>query len=260
MSGLSLIGASRADRSGRTLVRDIDLSLGARGAPGEVVGLVGPNGAGKSTVLRLLAGVWRPTGGRVELDAVALERYSRRDLAKRVAYVPQSATPLFDFTVFDLITMGRYPHHGRLAPVGGSDVEVVAQAIERCDLVGFEERRVTALSGGELQRVLIARSLATGADVLLFDEPTANLDIAHSLSVMNLCRELAHAGKSIAIALHDLSLARRFADRLVLLSGGALIAGGAAREVLTAARIEQVFGVRVSGLGTDPGSPLRFDL
>jgi iron complex transport system ATP-binding protein len=259
---LSVIGAgvARGPRGReRWLVRGVDLELRAGPGAGGVLALLGPNGAGKTTVLRLIAGLWRPTEGSVRFDGAELSDLPRRRIARRVAYVPQGVAPALDFTVLELVAMGRYVHQGWLGAPAPVDLERVRSALARCDVLHLEARSAARLSGGELQRVLIARCLATEAEILVLDEPTANLDVAHVLEVMELLVELARGGRAVAIALHDLALARRYADRAALLSGGRVVAEGGVREVLTAARIEEVFGVRVVGDLTDPMAALRFE-
>jgi iron complex transport system ATP-binding protein len=264
MTTLSLRGAgvARGDRDRdreRWLVRGVDLDLRAGSDSGELVALVGPNGAGKTTLLRLIAGVWRPSAGTVFLDGMDLAGLPRRQVARRIAYVPQASTPPVDFTVLELVAMGRYAHQGWLGAASARDLDLVRAALERCDALHLESRNAARLSGGELQRVLIARCLATEADVLVLDEPTASLDVAHVLEIMELLVELARSGRGVAIALHDLALARRFADRVALLAAGRLVATGPAGDVLSAERIEQVFGVRVVGDLRDATAPLRFE-
>jgi iron complex transport system ATP-binding protein len=180
-------------------------------------------------------------------------------VARRIAYVPQSSTPALDFSVLELVAMGRYVHQGWLGAAAPRDLERVHEALARCDALHLAGRNASRLSGGELQRVLIARCLATEAEILVLDEPTANLDVAHVLEVMELLAGLARAGTAVAIALHDLALARRYADRVAMLAGGELVASGPAVAVLTADRIEAVFDVRVEGDLADRAAPLWFE-
>jgi iron complex transport system ATP-binding protein len=227
---------------GRWLVRGATLAVDA----GRLVALVGPNGSGKSTLLRLLAGVWTPTAGQVTLDGAPLGRLRRRDVARAVTLVPQDTHIAFPFSVREIVAMGRHAHLGRFDREGDADRAAVARALERADVAALGDRDATALSGGERQRVLIARSLATEAPHLLLDEPTASLDVAHALDVLALCRRLADDGHAVAVALHDLNLARRFASDAALLRGGAVVAAGPATEVLTPAAVGDVFGVDVA--------------
>jgi iron complex transport system ATP-binding protein len=232
---------------GRWLVRDASVSV----HPGRLLALVGPNGSGKSTLLRLLAGVWPPTAGTVTLDGAPLAGVPRRALARAVALVPQDTHIAFAFSVREIVAMGRHAHLGRFERERASDREAIAQAMARADVAGIADRDATELSGGERQRVLIARSLATEARHLLLDEPTASLDVAHALDVLALCRRLADDGHAVAVALHDLNLARRFATDAVLVRQGAVVASGPVDDVLTPALVGDVFGVAVA-IATPP--------
>ncbi len=233
----------------RWLVRDATVTL----RPGQLTALVGPNGSGKTTLLRLLAGLWQPSQGRATLDGEDLRNLSRRVIAQRVSFVPQDTHLSFDFTVRETIAMGRHPYLGRFEREGACDREAISDAMERSDVTHLADRLVTELSGGERQRVVIARSLATRAGAILLDEPTANLDVAHALDVLDLCEKLAAEGTTIAIALHDLNLAARYATQAVLLSGGEIAAFGTPNEVLTDAAIRKVFGVRAERVSVPSG-------
>ena len=233
--------------AGRWLVRDAGLSV----EPGRLLVLLGPNGSGKSTLLRLLAGVWAPSAGTVTLDGTPLARVPRRTLARAVALVPQDTHIAFAFTVREIVAMGRHAHLGRFERERAADRDAITQAMARADVSAVADRDATELSGGERQRVLIARSLATEARHLLLDEPTASLDVAHALDVLALCRRLADDGHAVAVALHDLNLARRFATDAVLLREGAVVASGPVDRVLTPALVGDVFGVTVS-IATPP--------
>jgi cobalamin transport system ATP-binding protein len=233
--------------AGRWLVRDASISV----EPGRLLALLGPNGSGKSTLLRLLAGVWAPSAGTVTLDGAPLAHVPRRALARAVALVPQDTHIAFAFSVREIVAMGRHAHLGRFERERAADREAIAQAMARADVTAVADRDATALSGGERQRVLIARSLATEARHLLLDEPTASLDVAHALDVLALCRRLADDGHAVAVALHDLNLARRFATDAVLLRDGAVVASGPVDRVLTPALVGDVFGVTVA-IATSP--------
>ncbi|HMV83771.1 MAG TPA: ABC transporter ATP-binding protein [Blastocatellia bacterium] len=232
---------------GRWIVRDVSLELNS----GCLLALLGPNGSGKSTLLRLLGALWPPDEGVALLDGRNLAELSRRTIARAIAYTPQDTHLDFAFTVREVVLMGRHPHLGRFQPEAERDRAAVDEAMRRADVAHLADRFVTELSGGERQRVLIARSLATEAPILLLDEPAANLDIAHALDLLMLCRALAREGKAIAIALHDLNHAARFADEAVLLHRGAVAAAGA--TALSPELIGQVFGVRVSHAVTETG-------
>ena len=240
---------------GRSLIRDVSLSVESE----SVTAVVGPNGSGKSTVLRLLAGLWQPTEGRAELNGDDLARLPRQAIAQKVSFVPQDTRIDFAFTVRDVVGMGRHPRVGRFDSLGTADLEAVDSALVRADVSHLEHRLVNELSGGERQRVLIARSLATEAEALLLDEPTASLDIDHSLETLELLQELASDGKAVAVALHDLNAVMRWADQVALLNSGRLQAFGTVGDVVRDDLIEPVFGVRVERiLSASGGETLVF--
>ena len=236
----------------RWLVRHVSLDL----APGRLTALAGPNGSGKSTLLRLVSGLWTPTEGSVELDGRPLRSYTRRDLARRIAIVPQDTHLAFAFTVRETVAMGRHAHVSRFAREGPADRQAIDDAMTRADISHLADRLVTELSGGERQRVLIARSLATEAETILLDEPTANLDIAHALDVLALCRQLADEGRAIVVALHDLNAAATYATHAVLMKAGTVASTGAARELLGPDAIRNVFDVDVEEVVSSSGRTL----
>jgi iron complex transport system ATP-binding protein len=234
---------------GRWLVRHVSLDL----VPGRMTALAGPNGSGKSTLLRLVSGLWTATEGNVELDGRPLRSYARRELARRIAIVPQDTHVAFAFTVRETVAMGRNAHVSRFAREGPSDRQAIDDAMRRADVGHLADRLVTELSGGERQRVLIARSLATEAETILLDEPTANLDIAHALDVLTLCRQLADEGRAVIVALHDLNAAATYATHAVLMKAGAVASFGSARDLLSPAAIRDVFGVDVEEMSSSSG-------
>jgi iron complex transport system ATP-binding protein len=232
-----------------------DVSLSAR--PGEFVGLVGPNGAGKSTLLRLVAGLLAPTRGAVRLAGLDPHAAPRRAVARVCAVVPQEPRVAWPFTVREVVMMGRAPRQGVLALPGRFDVGAVAGALEACDLVHLADRRVDALSGGERRRVFFARALAQEPRVLLLDEPTAFLDLGHQVAAMRMARVAARGGLCVVAVLHDLNLAAAACDRVVVLSRGRVVADGAPGEVLTEARVREVWGVPVwRGENAATGAPV----
>jgi iron complex transport system ATP-binding protein len=248
----SLTATELAFRRGdRWILRDVCLEV----QPGKVTALVGPNGSGKSTLLRCLAGLWHPNIGQVSLGGQDLRDLRRRQIARQVTYVPQETKLEFEFTVREIVLMGRYAHRGRFDRETAGDREAAEQALRRADVMHLAERSVTQLSGGERQRVLIARSLATRAHILLLDEPTANLDVDHGLDVLGLCRSLADEGHAVAIATHDLNAVCRFIDQVGLIDSGRLIAVGTPRDVLTAENLERAFRVRSETLTGSDGTP-----
>lgn len=218
----------------------VSVSVGA----GEFLGLIGPNGAGKSTLLRAMSGVLRRRAGTVTLEGRDLDAMGPGEVARVLALAPQLAPYTYGFTALEVVMMGRYPHMGRFQVEGAAERRIAEEALERTEAARFAHREVATLSGGERQRVFLARALAQAPRVLLLDEPTSNLDIQHQMRALALVRELAREGIAAIAAIHDLTLAARYCDRLVLLHEGRVAAEGAPREVLTPERIERVFGVR----------------
>ena len=212
---------------------------------GELVALLGPNGAGKSTLLKLAAGLLAPAEGRVRVGGLDAHGAPRRAFARVCALVPQEPRAPWPFTVREAVMMGRAPHQGLLAVPGPFDHGAVDGALRACDLLALADRRLDALSGGERRRVFFARALAQEPRVLLLDEPTAFLDLAHQVAAMEMARVAARAGLCVVAVLHDLNLAGGSADRIVALSDGRVVADGAPREVLTAERVAAVWGVPV---------------
>jgi iron complex transport system ATP-binding protein len=250
---LSIAVPGRPPRSEvpRCLVRDLDLEL----APGAITVVVGPNGSGKTSLLRTLLGLIRPQAGTVRLDGRPLTEHALRERARAIAWLPQRTELPWAMPVERLVMLGRAPHLSALAGPSAHDRRAVDEALIRVGVDHLRDRDVLTLSGGELQRVLLARLLATAAPLLILDEPTTALDIGHALGLLELCRELAASGHGILLSLHELELARRYGDRALLLCGeqGEWQAGEC-HEILTPDRLARVFGVDVE-LATDQ---LRF--
>jgi iron complex transport system ATP-binding protein len=225
---------------------------------GETLGLLGPNGSGKSSLLRLLAGLRRPAGGAVLLDGRPLGELRRRDVARRVAVVEQQAGTEVDLTVEQVVRLGRIPHRGSWSGDADADARTVERALRETDVAALRERRWRTLSGGEQQRVQIARALAQEPRELLLDEPTNHLDVRHQLDLLALVRRLP---LTTVVALHDLNLAALFCDRLLVLSAGCAVAAGPPAAVLTSALVASVYEVDavVDPDGAGPGRPsIRF--
>lgn len=203
---------------------------------GEIVGLVGPNGSGKTTLLRAIVGLTRGSGA-VSCDGRDLRTLGRNEQARRIAYLPAIRRVGWPMLARDLVALG-------LLPFGGGSAEAVDAALEAVDALAFADRPMDRLSTGEAARVLLARTLVGRPGYLLLDEPIANLDARHQLSIMEMLRREAARGAGLLVVLHDLPLAERFCDRLVLLDSGEIIAAGAPRDVLTADRLATVFGIR----------------
>lgn len=223
--------------SGARVVEDVSLRAGG----GQVVGLVGPNGSGKSTLLRCVYRALRPTAGAVRLDGDDLLAMNTRESARRLAALPQEAVAEFDFTVAEVVAMGRLPHQGAVARDTDEDRRTCAAALEGVGVGHLADRGFLTLSGGEKQRVLIARALAQQPQVLVLDEPTNHLDIAQQLEVLSLVRA---SGLTVLTALHDLNLAALHCDVLHVIDGGRIVASGAPHDVLTSDLLADVFGVR----------------
>lgn len=226
----------------RPVLEGITLEL----AEGEVLALVGPNGSGKSTLLRNIAGILKPTAGSVYLDFKELRKFTPRELARLLGAVEQERHVGFDFTVRELVELGRLPHLGRLERLGPEDREAVRRAMALTHIEEFADRPISTLSGGERQRVFLAIALAQDPKALLLDEPTAHLDINYQLEIMEIIRERARAGLTVIMALHDLNLAAQYADRMALLHRGRVLALGRPEEVLSPERIKEAFGVEVA--------------
>lgn len=222
-----------------TVLDGVTLSVGGN----EVVGLIGPNGSGKSTLLQVAIGVLRPDRGEVVLGEVPVDRLERREIARRAAIVPQDAAIGMAFSVREIVSMGRNPHLGRFDVARAADREAVDRAIVDTELTAFTDRPITELSGGERQRVMIARVLAQDPALMLLDEPTSHLDLVHQLEILDLVRRFVSTGRGALVAIHDLSLASRYCDRLLLLYGGRIVAEGTPAGVLTEENLRRYFGV-----------------
>jgi iron complex transport system ATP-binding protein len=244
---------------GTEVLHGIDAELRA----GEFWGILGPNGSGKSTLLKALTGVLPLTSGEVRLGGQPLRRLRRRDIAREVAVVPQFVEAPFDFTVGEIVMMGRTPHVGRFQLERQSDRAAWQLALERCDAWQFRDRLLNELSGGERQRAIIARALAQEPRVLLLDEPTAHLDLGHQLEVFELLRHLNESdGLTIACVSHDIGLAAQHCRRLTMLVEGRVVFEGTPNEVITPEVIHEVYGTEAlvkphPVTGTPHITPLR---
>jgi len=226
----------------REAVANISLSTKA----GEVIAIIGPNGAGKSTLLRALNGSVLPAGGEVLLDGKPLRGYARRVLARHIAVVAQEAELRFPVTVMEFVIGGRYAWSSPWGWESEHDVKIAREILRETELDEFEARLMNEMSGGERQRAVLARALATEARVFLLDEPTANLDLAHQATMLRLVRRRCDDRESAAVVVtHEVNLAAEFADRVMLLKDGQMIAMGANREVLTSELLRRVFDLQV---------------
>jgi iron complex transport system ATP-binding protein len=227
-------------QAGAPVVHDVSLSIDH----GSVVSVLGPNGSGKTTLLKLLAGLLRPSSGVVRLEGADIATMSRAAIARRIAVVPQETHPAFDYTVLEMVLMGRYPHLRPFQIEGPDDIRLAREALASTGTAALESRAFDTLSGGEKQRVVIAVALAQAADILLLDEPTASLDLAYQLEIAALVRRLnRERGVTLVLSTHDLNLAAAVSDRVVLLAGGRTLAMGATADVLTPENIGRTFQV-----------------
>ena len=222
----------------RTVVQGVNAAFGA----GTLTGIVGPNGAGKSTLARAMLALV-PAHGMVEVDGVDAAAMPRGELARRIAYVPQGQTLHWPLTVERLVGLGRLPHLAPMSRVADVDTAAIERAMARADVLELRDRIATELSGGERARVLFARALAVEAPALIADEPLASLDPGHQIDVMDMLRAEAAGGALVIAVLHDLTLAARYCDRLLLIDGGRIVADGTPAEVLTAERLRAVYGI-----------------
>ena len=227
---------------GTTVLRGVDAAVGR----GRFVGLVGPNGAGKTTLLRTIAGAITPESGSVTVTGERIHDRSSKATSRLVTTVSQDTSVAFEFDVRTVVGMGRHPHRSRIGRWTEADTAAVEAALDRTDTRQFEDRMVTTLSGGERQRVLLARALAQETPVLLLDEPTGSLDINHQVRTLELVRELVAGGRTVIAAIHDLDLAARYCDQLVLLSGGDVVAEGVPASVLTESAVREAFDARAT--------------
>ena len=234
----------------RATVDDVSLDI----PQCRMTAVIGPNGAGKTTLLRLMLGTLTPDDGSIAFRGRAIDRWTRRDFARAVAVVPQGEADSL-FTVREMVAMGRYPHLGPWQRERAEDAAAISRAMARCDVAQFADRWMATLSGGEQQRVRLARAIAQDAPVLVLDEPTTSLDIRHEMTTFELLRESRADGTTILLATHNLNLAARYADDLVLLREGRLIAHGAPADVLTAPRVEATYEWPVDIAAHADGSP-----
>lgn len=224
------------------VVKDVSFSLDS----GKIIAVLGANGAGKTTLLKSLNASLPFAKGEILLDAKPLNNYSRREIAQRIAVIAQENETKFPVTVLEFILSGRFAHGTAFGWETKNDLQIAQNALQQCDLASYENRLMNKLSGGERQRVILARALATEAKILLLDEPTTNLDLAHQAMMFRLVRERCKSGESAAIVItHDLNLASEFADEILLLKNGKVLAKGKPVEVLNAENLKEVFGVEI---------------
>lgn len=253
MSMISARNLSLCYDGGATIVHDLSLSI----QRSTITALVGPNGCGKSTLLRGLSRLLKPSHGSVYLDGQNIHAMKAKDLARQLGILPQAPTAPEGLTVHELVAQGRYPHQNWFQQWSAEDERIVTEALEQTNLTLFADRPVDTLSGGQRQRAWIAMALAQQTEVLLLDEPTTYLDLAHQIDVLDLLAELNEQGRTIVMVLHDLNQAARYADTMVAMRGGQIVAQGVPEQVMTSENILQVFGLQADVI-IDPvtGTPM----
>ncbi|MGW2109909.1 ABC transporter ATP-binding protein [Streptomyces sp. NPDC001948] len=227
---------------GRTVIDALDVAI----PPGVITTIIGPNGCGKSTLLRTLTRLLKPSAGTVVLDGEDIGRLRTRDVAKKLGLLPQAPVAPEGLTVADLVARGRHPHQSWLRQWSSDDAGVVARALAMTGVSELADRPVDSLSGGQRQRVWISMTLAQGTDLLLLDEPTTYLDLAHAIDVLDLVDDLHESGCTVVMVLHDLNLATRYSDNLIVMREGSVLAQGHPREVITAELLREAFGLRAT--------------
>lgn len=234
-----------------TILANVTLSFSL----GEFVAVLGPNGSGKTTLLRSIAGMLQPSKGKVLLHGKPIQQYNARALAQAMAWVPQSIHAEMAFPVLDTVLMGRHAYHRRFASDSQADIAMAYDALRETGAASYADKKITELSGGELQRVLTARALCQDTPILLLDEPVSNLDIRHQVDILDVLAKRAAEKKVLVICvLHDLNLAAHYAQRVILMHQGKIVADGSPEEVLTAQQLEDVYGIGLHPLQGPEGT------
>ncbi|WP_421106558.1 ABC transporter ATP-binding protein [Streptomyces sp. NEAU-S77] len=227
---------------GRNVIDGLDVAI----PPGVITTIIGPNGCGKSTLLRTLTRLLKPAKGTVVLDGEDIVKLRTRDVAKKLGLLPQAPVAPEGLTVADLVARGRHPHQSWLRQWSSDDAGVVERALAMTGVSDLADRPVDSLSGGQRQRVWISMTLAQGTDLLLLDEPTTYLDLAHAIDVLDLVDDLHESGCTVVMVLHDLNLATRYSDNLIVMRAGSILAQGHPRDVITAELLDEAFGLRAA--------------
>lgn len=222
------------------ILKSIDLDI----LPGELVSIIGPNGAGKSTLIKCMEGLLKHQKGEIKIDGSSIRKMNRGQIAKKLGYVPQSSASLFTLKVFDMVLLGRRPHTTWRS--SENDQKKVLHALKLLNIEHLAMKNYNELSGGQQQKVIIARAIAQETDVLLLDEATSNLDIRHQLEVMDIMKKLINRLKiSVVMIVHDLNIAARYSDKIIIMNEGQIVASGKPEEVLTEENISSVYGVEI---------------
>ena len=220
-------------------------SITARFEPRMIHGIIGPNGSGKSTLLKNICRIWEPQSGSILIHGTDYTKIPRKELSTLVTLVPQNATIGFPISVFDIVAMGRNPHLGRFEGMRQNDRDIIERALQQTNIYELKDRNINELSGGEGQLAIIARALATEASLILLDEPTSELDVKHTLEILEILQGFKKQGKTILVSIHDLNLARKFCDTISILSRGKLFYSGTPENAFAAEIIKQVFDVHI---------------
>lgn len=214
---------------------------------GEFISIIGPNGSGKSTLLKLLNNIYKPKSGTILVQGRNIKDYNGKELARSIALVPQNTVIDYGFTVEDIVLMGRYPYIGRFEKEKEEDYQIVDKALKLTNTYNLKKRRINEISGGECQRVIIAKALAQNPDIILLDEPTSHLDINHQMEIVKLLEELnKKQGTTIVLVIHDINLAARYSDRILLLNEGRILAVGEPSIVINEPNIERAYNLEVA--------------
>jgi iron complex transport system ATP-binding protein len=219
--------------------------ISARFESGKIHGIIGPNGSGKSTLLKNICRIWEPQSGSIVIDGRDYSEIPRKELSKLVTLVPQNTTIGFPISVFDIVSMGRNPYLGRFEALGKKDREIIERALQQTNISALKDRNINELSGGEGQLAVIARAIATEASLVLLDEPTSELDVKHTLEIINILYDFKGQGKTILVSIHDLNLARKFCDTISILCRGELFYSGTPEGAFAEENIKKVFEVNV---------------
>ncbi|WP_069649119.1 ABC transporter ATP-binding protein [Caloranaerobacter ferrireducens] len=224
------------------VLRDINFKI----EKGEFVSIIGPNGSGKSTLLKNMISIYKPSRGLIKIDGKELGEYKAKELAKKVAIVPQDTNIAYDFSVFDVVMMGRNPYLGRFQKESYKDFQIVKDSLKLTDTLHLKDKSINQISGGERQRVIIARALAQQPEIILLDEPTSHLDINHQLEILSLLKKLnTEKNMTIVIVIHDINLATRYSNKMILLNKGEILSIGKPKEVITYENIEAAYNLNV---------------
>lgn len=238
----------------KLVVEDISLDLN----PGQVLTLLGPNGSGKSTLLRTIAGLHPLAGGQIKIDGAPVKQLTRRQMAQKITYMPQSRTTP-NITARKMVLHGRFPYLSYPRRYRAEDYEAARRAMERSDALDLADSPVQSLSGGQRQKVYLAMAMAQETQTILMDEPTTYLDIQHQLNLMNVARQMAQQGTAVVLVLHDLCLALRFSDRCVLLQEGQMVQQGTPEEVFQSGALDEVFQAHIRRVETQGGWRYYYD-